>query len=287
MLSKSPKAIFFSRNLFFLTVLFFSLNYNIARSEDSLKVKVSIGNDFISDSKKFWQDGLSYFSMPSRFNGKDWIYTVIGGGVTIGLMTIDADVKKSASVNNGSSQTGFWAFARSYGEAKYWGAFSVFTYSAGLFARNKELRIVGRMLIQSLVYAGILTSAVKFISGRTRPYKTNDQFQFNGFETNNDYLSFPSGHATVAFVVSSVLAERINTWWARVGLYTFASLSAYSRIHDSQHWLSDVFVGSIIGFGTGYFVVHQESEREKKHTTVLSKMNFYPSLHSVNLVYKF
>ncbi|MCY7363437.1 MAG: phosphatase PAP2 family protein, partial [Ignavibacteria bacterium] len=100
-------------------------------------------------------------------------------------------------------------------------------------------------------------------------------------------LSFPSGHTTVAFAVSAVLAERINTWWARVGLYSLAAATAYSRIYDNKHWLSDVVLGSIIGFGSGYFTVHRENERGKKKTNISDKMNFNFSLSGINLVYKF
>lgn len=287
MLTNYCKAFSSSRNLFFLIVLIFTLSFNTAKSTDSLKVKSSIGNDFSADCKAFWQDGVSYFTLPFRLSGKEWLYTAAGTAATVGLMTIDEDVKEALSVQNGNSQTGFWAFARSYGEAKYWGPVSVLTYTTGLLARSKEVRIMGRMLIQSLIYSGIVTTSIKIITGRSRPSVTDNEFQFNWFETSNDYVSFPSGHATIAFAMSTVIAERINKWWARIGLYSFASLAAYSRIHDTQHWLSDVVVGSVIGFGTGFFVVHKENEREKKHANVLSKINFYPSLRGVNLVYKF
>lgn len=287
MITKSDSVLSRTGNLFFLIVLIFTLSFNNAKSSDSLKVKSSIGNDFSADCKAFWQDGVSYFTLPFRLSGKEWLYTAAGSAATVGLMTIDEDVKEAASVQNGNSQTGIWAVARSYGEVKYWGPVSLLTYSTGLFFRNKEIRVVGRMLIQSIIYSGIVTTAIKFITGRSRPSITNNEFQFNWFETSNDYVSFPSGHATIAFAMSTVIAERINKWWARIGLYSFASLAAYSRIHDTQHWLSDVVVGSVIGFGTGFFVVHKENEREKKHANVLSKMNFYPSLRGVNLVYKF
>ncbi len=202
-------------------------------------------------------------------------------------MPFDEDVKNSASVSNGNSQNGFWAIARGYGEIKYWGVGSVLLYSTGLFTREKEIRITGRMLLQGLIYSGITTTFIKVVTGRSRPNITDNQYQFNWFETNNDMQSFPSGHATIAFTVSTVLAERINTWWARVGFYSFAALSAYSRVHDTQHWLSDIVLGSVIGFGSGYFVVNSEKERNKKHPGILGRMNFYPSLNGINLVYKF
>ena len=79
--------------------------------------------------------------------------------------------------------------------------------------------------------------------------------------------SFPSGHASTFFVFftccalilayhyqknSSGLTLRkryMVVLWMLV-LFTMAALGAYSRVYLSQHFLSDVCVGSIIGFVT-------------------------------------
>ena len=68
----------------------------------------------------------------------------------------------------------------------------------------------------------------------------------------------PSGHATVAFAVSSVLAERIDNLYASIGLYSIASVTAISRLYHNRHWLSDVAVAATIGTATGLFVVRQD-----------------------------
>jgi PAP2 superfamily len=287
LLKKSVTRFSCSRKLFMLTAFVLILSTNTAKSIDSLKVKSSIGKDFNSDCKIFLKDGICFYSSPFRFTGKDWIYTGLTAGAIAGIMTLDEDVKNDVSVNNGNSQNAFWSVGKNYGSAAVSGTVSILVYSAGLFTHQNEIRITGRMLLQSLVYSGIITTIIKSVTGRSRPYITNNQYQFNWFETNNDELSFPSGHATTAFSMSTVLAERINTWWARIILYPLAAVTAYSRVRDDQHWLSDVVAGSLIGFGTGFFVVHKENEREQKHSSVFSKINFYPSLYGINLEYKF
>ena len=78
--------------------------------------------------------------------------------------------------------------------------------------------------------------------------------------------SFPSGHASTFFVFCTCcalfLAYRYKnsekhcprTWIlfnvSLLALLLLAALGAYSRVYLSQHWLSDVCVGSIIGFIT-------------------------------------
>lgn len=79
--------------------------------------------------------------------------------------------------------------------------------------------------------------------------------------------SFPSGHASTFFVFITCCAiilgyhyrqkaqqHSLRRWillnLTLLSLLTLAALGAYSRVYLSQHWLSDVCVGSIIGFVT-------------------------------------
>ncbi|HMQ70292.1 MAG TPA: phosphatase PAP2 family protein [Ignavibacteria bacterium] len=271
-----------------LFILFFSiLNFNNVFSQGSHKAKTSIGQDLGSDAKIFLDDGISYYTLPFRFSGKDWLFTLAGAGAIGGLMTIDDNVKNAVVSDNDTETSRSWTVGKEYGNILFTGTGSVLIYTAGLLTHNKKIRVTGRMLIQSLLYSGIANSGIKYITGRSRPYVTNDQYQFNWFQTNNDYISFPSGHTTVAFAVSSVFAERIDTWWSRVFFYTLAAVTGYSRIHDNQHWLTDVVMGGVIGFSSGYFTVHREIDRDKKKSSVADKMNFNLSLKGLDFEYNF
>lgn len=81
--------------------------------------------------------------------------------------------------------------------------------------------------------------------------------------------SFPSGHAATFFVFFTCFALFLaynykqnhhpgdaKKWLlidvAMLGLLILAALGAYSRVYLSQHFLSDVCVGSIIGFTTPF-----------------------------------
>jgi membrane-associated phospholipid phosphatase len=79
-----------------------------------------------------------------------------------------------------------------------------------------------------------------------REFKAGMWRQIDGVELlgNN---SFPSGHATSAFSVFCLLVLVSNNKSWGFPLFVLASLAAFSRVYLAQHFLEDVFVGSIIG----------------------------------------
>jgi membrane-associated phospholipid phosphatase len=111
-------------------------------------------------------------------------------------------------------------------------------------------------VVQSLAYAGALTTALKIVIGRHRPYLNDGSQAYDSFTGNDGYYSLPSGHTTVAFAISSSLAADIDNPYATVGLYGIAALTAVSRMYVDRHWLSDTFLGAAIGTACGYGVVH-------------------------------
>ena len=67
--------------------------------------------------------------------------------------------------------------------------------------------------------------------------------------------SFPSGHATQAFAVASVISAHSDQVWVSVTAYTIAGLVGFSRIYHNAHWTSDVTAGALIGTFVGRGVV--------------------------------
>ncbi len=65
--------------------------------------------------------------------------------------------------------------------------------------------------------------------------------------------SFPSGHSTGAFALFIALLLLSKNHFIKMTCFILACLAAYSRTHLSQHWLIDIYVGSIIGFSFALF----------------------------------
>lgn len=64
---------------------------------------------------------------------------------------------------------------------------------------------------------------------------------------NHIHNSFPSGHATQAFAIFICLAFTSRNKPLKLVFFFLASLTAFSRVYISQHWLNDITAGSFIG----------------------------------------
>jgi membrane-associated phospholipid phosphatase len=229
-------------------------------------------------------DAGAYFTFPLHMSGVEWFYAAGILDALVVISTTDAVIKQKFSTNTRNDYNhNFWDFPTAYGEPIGAGILGTGIYFTGLFTHNNSVRVTGRMLLEALALAGIMDLSSKFLTGRDRPYFNNDQYIFKAFQSKGEHVSFPSGHTTTAFTVSTVLAERIDNNIARIGFYGFAVLTACARVRNNVHWFSDVVAGGILGFGTGFFIVHREDNRNQKKGGGLS---IYPSLNGLNVVWK-
>jgi membrane-associated phospholipid phosphatase len=200
-------------------------------------------------------------------------------------MTVDEDMKEwLGSENQASLNDDFWDIPTRYGIVSYANIFSLGVYATGLATDSDDIRRTGRLLFESISYSGISVMAIRYIFGRSRPYPGNSPTDFNWFETSNEIQSFPSGHTTVAFALSTVLAEEIGGVWARIAFYGLASMTGYARVRNNQHWFSDVVVGAGLGLVTGLHVVRQERLRGQSGSE--ARLSVFPSANGINLVYR-
>jgi len=63
----------------------------------------------------------------------------------------------------------------------------------------------------------------------------------------HSHFSFPSGHSTAAFSLFCMLTFISKPKLLKVSFMLSAMTAAYSRVYLSQHFLEDIYVGSIIG----------------------------------------
>jgi len=96
----------------------------------------------------------------------------------------------------------------------------------------------------AVAIAGGITTAVKFVIGRSRPEGDGDADLFRPL---SGWSSFPSGHTAVAFALATAIADETRDPWSDAALYGAATLTALARLNDDRHWASDVFVGALVG----------------------------------------
>jgi hypothetical protein len=66
----------------------------------------------------------------------------------------------------------------------------------------------------------LINMSIKFIGGRSRPFYTDTPFEFNPFKTNFEQTSFASGHSTLAFAYSTVMAKEYQNFFWKFGWYS-------------------------------------------------------------------
>ena len=101
----------------------------------------------------------------------------------------------------------------------------------------------------------IINLAIKAITRRQRPsdIPPNGDFSntfFNGGKSPLKGSSFPSGHSTAVWSVATIVAERYRHRgkpWIPVLSYTLATAISLSRITESAHFPSDVWLGASLG----------------------------------------
>lgn len=138
-----------------------------------------------------------------------------------------------------------------------------------------RLRAAG-VFLAGILGAGAVSELFKSICGRIRPIGTlpsgrlNDGHNvwqwFRGFHTQHD-LSFPSGHACVAFAMAAAL-----TYLSPRGRWLFltvAWLTSISRVVMQAHFYSDIIFGGTIGWFCGFGCAIWAGERLGVHQATL------------------
>lgn len=231
--------------------------YGRAADSTSTSIPAIIAEDFLVALG----DAGAYYSAPFHFTGGDWLRT--GAFVALAGMSSAADrnVKERLSSSSKHPLDGYWVVPREFGRAEYINLGAAGMYGTGLLTGMDDLRVTGRMLMESVAFSGSIVMALRFAAGRTRPTLTDDALQFNGFESAFRAQSFPSGHATVSFAAATVLSGKIDRTWATIGLYGLAGLDVFGQLYDEQHWFSDIVVGSVLGWTSALFVLGREEAR--------------------------
>jgi membrane-associated phospholipid phosphatase len=132
-------------------------------------------------------------------------------------------------------------------------------FVTGLVTHNEHATDTGIRSAEASVDSVILYAALKAVLARQRPYTGAGEGKF--FSGNWSSGSFPSGHATLAWTLASVIAHEYPNWPMRLLMYGAATAVSTTRVTGGVHFPADVFSGSIIGFGVGTYVAHKDRQK--------------------------
>lgn len=124
------------------------------------------------------------------------------------------------------------------------------TWGGGCVEHKPSLADNGLTALTAIGAASTLDLALKLAFDREFPYKPGTHAVFWG-----GGRSFPSGHAATSCAFASAIAHRYpHNRWIKWGAYGLATGVALSRYPAKRHYLSDILVGSTLGYVTGAYV---------------------------------
>jgi membrane-associated phospholipid phosphatase len=205
----------------------------------------SLEKHFISN---IIQDQASIWTAPFRVDSHKAKWLLPFAAVTGGLIATDRQTSNWVGRRGGLpiiSHDVSW-----FGKAYTTGGVAAAFYLAGRAFHNEKARETGLLAGEALIDTGIVTEGLKLVSRRARPNAGNERAEF--FEGGS---SFPSGHSSTVWAVATVIAyEYHKNPFIKYGAYAAATAVSMSRFSGRNHFLSDIVIGSAIGFGVGRFV---------------------------------
>ena len=258
-------------NKFFIILFFF---ITLSQQLSHAQVFQDIGNDF----NEFISTGIDLSSDFIKFD-KSTQLNLAGSALLIGAgYSVDNNIKSFSQKNLSAFNDGLFSIDKYYGSGyTFVGIGGLYGY--GLLFRNETVRKIGLQTIEAVGYSGIITSIVKSIAGRSRPYTNDGKAKFHPIDFSAAHTSLPSGHSTTAFAVSAVLANNTNSQYLKIFYYSASTLVSCARLYHNDHWFSDVIAGSLLGYFTGNCVSNKESMQKSADNGILINL----SLTGINL----
>jgi membrane-associated phospholipid phosphatase len=208
-------------------------------------------------------DQVAIWTSPFHMSGGDAKLVVPIGLATAGLIATDRRTANELGENGGSqTRMNISRQVSRLGEFYSTGGIAAAFYLVGVKNHDYRARETGILSAEALIDAGIVSTVIKEITQRPRPQvpDPNDDFFDGG-------VSFPSGHAITTFALATVIASEYHDHKAiQIAAYGYATAVSISRYTGRNHFLSDVLVGSALGYGIGRYVY-------KKHHIAETDLN--------------
>jgi membrane-associated phospholipid phosphatase len=131
------------------------------------------------------------------------------------------------------------------GDSWYWMAGLVLIWLIG----SPEWRFRAAVLSISIVIQALVVFAFKFTIRRSRPAG-----EWGAVYRNTDPHSFPSGHATRAFVLLALFAG-LGPMPVFLFMLAWAPMVSLARVMTGVHYISDVLAGLALGLAFGWVML--------------------------------
>ncbi|MGC1455388.1 MAG: phosphatase PAP2 family protein [Nitrospirota bacterium] len=228
-----------------------------AQSSESRTTSVALNGDYF---KGYLTDTRNILTSPARWSRSDWLEASLVMGVAVGLYTQDDHIQRWVQKHKNATTSNVSDDAKKIYLLSYPALAGLGAY--GYMSSDNKAKTTFLLSIESFVITGVFVQVLKHTTGRHRPYTgdSHDSWSF-GYTSNGSYQSFPSGDASAAFSIATVVASEYSNMIVPPLVYGAATLTALERVHNNAHWASDIFVASVIGYLTGKAVVASHSKQ--------------------------
>jgi membrane-associated phospholipid phosphatase len=206
--------------------------------------------------KNILRDQEAIWTSPLHLRGRDarWLAPLALG--TAGLIATDQstgdEIAESQKQLNASRIVSY--AGSGYGV----GGVALSFYLFGRAKHDDRARETGLLGAEALVDSAIVVTALKEITQRSRPLSGKSRSDF--FDGGS---SFPSGHSIAAWSLATVIANEYHDRpLVQLAAYGIAGAVSVARFTGQSHYLSDVLVGSAMGYGIGRYVYHAHHRKK-------------------------
>lgn len=192
--------------------------------------------------------------------------TVVAVGTVAGffaLMPFDEDANSWAAKHHSEPSRIWAAGAKVVGDGYITIPVSGALWYLGAKADMPRLARASRNALESWCLTELSTTALKYSFHRARPSEAETNQEWYGPGIGSAHLSFPSGHSASAWGLLPGFAMEFDDHPILVAaLYATAASTSLSRVHDGEHWMSDVFFSAGAGYLSNRLVRSWNARRD-------------------------
>lgn len=117
----------------------------------------------------------------------------------------------------------------------------------GIIFQKERFADAGFTVMEGAVIADVIISPLKFLFGRARPLREQDNHFYRPLR--KGYSSLPCRHTFNIFTAASIISEYYPG--TKVFAYGAAGFVGFHRISSGAHWSTDVIVSALFGYFIG------------------------------------
>ncbi|PYP88452.1 MAG: hypothetical protein DMG65_15205 [Candidatus Angelobacter sp. Gp1-AA117] len=221
-----------------------------AQAQETPAQENTVGKQYLKD---VLHDEKIIWTSPARIRSSHLPWLIPFFATTGGLIATDSNVAKQlpgspSLISNSRTLANAGLALAVGGGASY--------YLWGRFAHNDHAREAGVLSSEAAIHSAIVAEVLKLMAQRERPSADVRGRFFQGGS------SFPSEHAMLSWSIASVFAHEYPHTIIPFLSYSAASGVSLARVLGRDHFPSDIFVGSVLGYAIGRYVYNTHHDQE-------------------------